>query len=212
MLPKTSCVPKNRGSHCSMTASLCVQGSIAIEKHKHVEKISTCRKSRWRQERWNIWEDEKGLRREKEEKGPSKERKGMTWKTPEVSTKSVSSCESPQLSGQMEEGTQMEALLWFMTLCSINKFSHKRKKNSHRHCMKGELLPRIPHTLKLCVSCVYRSLHIWLAVTALCLSTCTIFWKNKVDANGWGLAAAVVTVATVWPSFILRLTHSTLEI
>lgn len=147
--------------------------------------------------------------REKEEKGPSTERKGMKLKTPEVSTKSVSSCESPQLSGQMEEKTQMEALVWFMTLCSINKFRHKRKKIA-RHCMKGELLPRIPH--KLCMSCVYRSLHIWLAVTALCLSKCTIFWKNKVDANRCGLAAAVVIVATVWPSFILCLTHSTPEI
>lgn len=137
--------------------------------------------------------------RDKEEKGPSKERKGMKLKTPEVSTKSVSSCESPQLSWQMEEETQMEALVWFLTLCSINKFRHKRKKIV-RHCMKGEFLPRVPHTL----SCVYRSLHIWLAVTALCLSVkCTIFWKIKVDANGWGLAAAVVTVATVWPSFIL---------
>lgn len=151
--------------------------------------------------------------KEKEEKGPSKERKGMKLKTPEVSTKSVSSCESPQLSWQMEEERQMEALVWFLTLCSINKFRHKRKKIA-RHCMKGEFLPRIPHTLKLCIvlSCVYRSFHIWLAVTALGLSKCTIFWKNKVDANGWGLAAAVVIVATVWPSFILCLTYCTLEI
>lgn len=81
-LRKTSCRPKNRGRHCRITASLCVQESVTNEKHKPVEKISTCRKSRCWQERWNImggWEGPAEMR-EKEEKGPSRERKGVNQK------------------------------------------------------------------------------------------------------------------------------------
>lgn len=51
-------------------------------------------------------------------------------KTPEVSTKKVSSRESPQLSGQAEDDAQREALVAELTLSSINRFRHKRKNNA----------------------------------------------------------------------------------
>lgn len=61
--------------------------------------------------------------REKEEKGPGGGG-GDEIKNPEVSTKTVSSPESPQLPGKVEEEEQMEAVIGFLPISSINRFTH----------------------------------------------------------------------------------------
>lgn len=63
--------------------------------------------------------------REKEEKGPGRGKggggQGDEIKNPEVSTKTVSSPESPQ---KGEEEEQMEAVIGVLPISSINRFTH----------------------------------------------------------------------------------------
>lgn len=63
---------------------------------------------------------------ERERGEGAREVEGDEIKTPEVSTKTVSSCDSPQLPGKVTEKTQMEALIGFLTISNINTFRHNR--------------------------------------------------------------------------------------
>lgn len=94
--------------HYSILLCRGVLDSVIKKKEEPVAKIST--RSNGSNVEMGGWEGVCGDERERGE--GAREGEGDEIKTRVVSTKTVSSCDSPQLSGNVKEETQMEALIW----------------------------------------------------------------------------------------------------